>query len=323
MSATRLWLASLLLCACGQRTTQVPAAAPSPEERWPEYGLPLVGVHAGFPAEPRELILAQDNDGVEVRSAGLTLDDGDVNYLCMRVWVAGRDREADDKQLARMSAALGGAKARTTNQPVGEFRGVEFEGTESEKRVLGRVYSVGDGAVYSMVTAPAAKVDAALAWRFVRGCRFEMPWRVHASEEGNFTVSIPDAAIRVPPEAMGMEDTVGSVFVVGGLHETSYTAVFTLMEELGPEVTSDAVLDTLIDRIRDDTWRGVWIGKIEVDGMPGRDLWWNSEGSHLRWRLLLTPTHLIQVGVSSASKDVVRSESSKAFIESLRVGAAD
>lgn len=295
---------------------------------WPEYASELVGVRAAFPASPNELAHVDASSGSEVHVEGLYLDHEGISYVCARAWVPGRDRLADDQQLVRAASALARPGAETKSVIVGAFRGIELEGTtKSGRAVIARAFAVGDGTVYGSATAleNAPPLDRARAERFVRSCVFEMPWRIHASVEGAFTVTVPAAAILVPPSAMGLDEhTVGNAFVIGGIHEITYLATSTVIDsEVREEFDDDGLLDATIAEMRTETSQGHWSDALEMDGASARDLGWLDGGVHYRWRLIVTDTHLIQLGITSKSKEVTRGADAQRFLDSLRRGADD
>jgi hypothetical protein len=210
-------------------------------------------------------------------------------------------------------------RVRDARVVIGRHVGIEvLRKADDGGMELRRQYIVGDTVVLLMVTASEEVFDEELALEFMDSFTFTMPWLIHASDEGRYSVAFPKFARRITASELGLpEGAVGSGVTLGGqANQVLVVGVIPRGEDAlaqSPEQLLDATAEALAQggQIRSRS-------SITYQGVPGSELEGTIGDAHLRARYLVGRTHLFYLAVVSSEQGALRSAESEKFFRSLR-----
>jgi hypothetical protein len=124
---------------------------------------------------------------------GLQSSGGDHQFLAAR---AG-DLDSKRKAPALLVWLTAGWVRVDEERPfqLGGFNGRAFSGAlDAQHQVMARAVIVGDEMYFAQVVGPEGRVDQARAQAFLDSFEVDVPWRIHTSLEGRYTVAVPAPA---------------------------------------------------------------------------------------------------------------------------------
>lgn len=321
LAACAVVVCAMAFVGCGVTPSRAAATAPSPASApaWNEYALPEQGLFAAFPKEPHEI--ASTGDAERVGQVGFEVVSDALELACVRT-LLDANRPEDDVVLDNLHNVLFDSGASTTPFSERGFRGRLVEGKSKRDKhpQNARVVVVGNSLLVALVTHKKPGFGAIDTKRFLESCRFEIPWRLYPWPLAGVVVSMPSYAIEVDEKTMKLpEGMIGRSFFLGGEQDLVFMLATNPLEREDQSVSDDQILDGAVEGIAGDgNTRIISRSPVEFRGARGTDLLFQSEGSHHRWRVLVTPTRLYQIGVSAKDKPTLLLPEARKFIESLR-----
>lgn len=326
MKYSIIGVAALLASACAltnqskapagvlQGAGTTPAAAAGPKTPAAQVELVRLGVRARGPCPLAEFASPTGDKDVYFEGAGCRFDGQEFSVT--RYLRYGKNRAADQK-LFELSRKSFKTLARDAQLTLGEFRGVELEGTTPKgANMWERVFAVGDGFLIAQVSSVKGPIGRREAQGFFDSLEYAVPWSVHSFPNARLSVLFPDGGIRLDRQALHADTFVlAEASVLGGVEERSF-AVYAapLQGDADPETRFEAGSEAMI---REGS-RVVWQGPLSLEGVRGREYLMQSKSMWTRIRMLLSDTDLYMLQASALNKSALLDESVARFFDSLR-----
>lgn len=313
-------LTCVLLVACTRALppkalVQAPASAPT--SGGVSVELPRIGVRLRAPVAMKPLEFDQQVGDGPIHVEGAECAIGAQTFSIFRYFREGRDRIADAKLLENGRQDFV-TVARESELWLGEFRGLELEGTTKKgAHNWLRAYALGDGFLLAQVTQPKGAIERDSARAFLDSISLSVPWSVQAFPVASLAVWLPQGGIRLDKKALSAESfTLAEGIFVGGKENRIYVVYSMPLsgEKMNPDERMDIGAEALIEK----GTRIVWQGPIDFEGARGRDYLLESTGSWQRLRIVLTDTDLYMLQASAISKSALLNDEVQRFLDSLR-----
>ncbi|WP_156041671.1 hypothetical protein [Chondromyces apiculatus] len=330
-----------LVAGCGSAppavVTKPPESAEAPRP-WPRASLGVEGIHVSMPGAPREERQRWvGRRGGVVELHGLRLADGDETTPDYAVW---RLRLTEGWPEPVLDASTLVAMALSGIEETGEAQTLTHQGFEGRavegraagpsgwtEHVLARAFAVGGSAYLLTVGAPSGHIDRKDAERFFSSFQLALPWRVHASADGGFTVSLPEAAVMLAEtEGEATEEAAMHSLFLGGEEQMMFTVFHREVPSAWLETKGDEPPRALKELLPGDLPGGpaTPFEDLTITRIPGKPAWelrgrYRGKEHHFCFHVVFVGTRMISVGVASTREDVQQDARAVRFFGSLQV----
>ncbi|MCC6557886.1 MAG: hypothetical protein IT372_33485 [Polyangiaceae bacterium] len=315
-------LLGLALAACASAqpppATPVQVQAPRPPAApvCQSASLPADGISACMPGEPEPVRWVLD--GRRVRALRSAPAGTREVYLAARVARVERDGPA---LLDAITASWQRVDARRPFERDG-FAGEAIEGMlDGQRQVVARALVVGEEVYLAQVEGPAGALDPDRAEGFFESFEVDVPWRIHASAEGRYTVAVPAPASRTAlTKTIGGVAVPVSVFVLGGAASRAYFLASSELPSADPalvEQSIEAGISALADRQDGAILK---LRSADTDGVVGREvLFRDSKNVLLRMRIFVTEGRMYITALAANRIEGTDDEGARRFFESFQI----
>jgi hypothetical protein len=204
----------------------------------------------------------------------------------------------------------------------GGFQGRALAGTlDAQRRVMARAFVVGNQVYLAQVEGPMGGMNHARAQAFLESLHIDVPWRIHASYEGRFTVAVPaPARWLTETKVMGQWAFAYDLFALSSEDDRVYGVAFGAIPTTDQR-TADEILDENANLIGAQDGTAILKMKpVTLEGVPGRELVFRNEDGILgKVRIYATRRRVTMVILAAARADALDDAGARRFFDSFQI----